>query len=552
MRKPKRLVTLALCLLAGPVLSQTTVLTAKRIHTMDSRQPQVQAMAFDASGRILEVGGVDALLSRHPGATRLDVGSATVVPGLIDAHGHVAGLGWAMLNADLVDAKDKAEVLARLRAFEKNLSPGQWLTGRGWDQNDWPDKLFPSAADLDAAFPDRPVWLSRIDGHAGWANSAAMRAVQQDLTGHWQPDGGSIQRDAKGQPTGIFVDNAMDLIEAARPALDEATAEKMLVLGMQAAVAHGLTGVHDAGVSLDEFRRYQRLAERGQMPLRIHAMADGDKDALALLCRDGLYRHPSGRLQMRAVKLYADGALGSRGAALLSDYSDDHGNRGLLVLSPEALKAAVSKAQRCGVQVATHAIGDRGNRIVLDTYAEALGQKAAGDHRWRIEHAQILSPQDLPRLAQLHVIASMQPTHATSDMPWAEERLGPQRIVGAYAWRQLRDTGTHLALGSDFPVESVDPRLGLYAAVTRSDDKGLPTGGWYPDEKLTAYEALRGFTLEAAYAGFADTEVGSLVPGKRADFVVLAEDPLAVPEAALRSLTIEATYVDGKPVYRKP
>ena len=288
------------------------------------------------------------------------------------------------------------------------------------------------------------------------------------------------------------------------------------------------------------------------MPLRIHAMADGDKDALALLCRDGLYRHPSGRLQMRAVKLYADGALGSRGAALLSDYSDDHGNRGLLVLSPEALKAAVSKAQRCGVQVATHAIGDRGNRIVLDTYAEALGQKAAGDHRWRIEHAQILSPEDLPRLAQLHVIASMQPTHATSDMPWAEERLGPQRIVGAYAWRQLRDAGTHLALGSDFPVESVDPRLGLYAAVTRSDDKGLPTGGWYPDEKLTAFEALRGFTLEAAYAGFADTEVGSLAPGKRADFVVLAEDPLAVPEAALRSLTIEATYVDGKPVYRKP
>lgn len=552
MRTLKRMVTLALCLLTGPALAQTTVLTAQRIHTMDVARPQVQALAFDASGKILDVGGAKELLARHPGAKRLDVGSATVVPGLIDAHGHVAGLGWAMLNADLVDAKDKAEVLARLRAFEKKLSPGQWLTGRGWDQNDWPDKVFPSAADLDAAFPDRPVWLSRIDGHAGWANSAAMRAVQQDLAGHWQPDGGSIQRDAKGQPTGIFVDNAMDLIEAARPALDEATAEKMLALGMQTAVAHGLTGVHDAGVSLAEFRRYQRLAERGQMPLRIHAMADGDKDALALLCRDGLYRHPSGRLQMRAVKLYADGALGSRGAALLSDYSDDHGNRGLLVLSPEALKAAVSKAQRCGVQVATHAIGDRGNRIVLDTYAQALGQEAAGDHRWRIEHAQILSPQDLPRLAQLHVIASMQPTHATSDMPWAEDRLGPQRIVGAYAWRQLRDAGTHLALGSDFPVESVDPRLGLYAAVTRSDGKGLPLGGWYPDEKLTAFEALRGFTLEAAYAGFADTEVGSLAPGKRADFVVLAEDPLAVPEAVLRSLTIEATYVDGKPVYRKP
>lgn len=541
---------LLVALSAAPAFAaDVTVLTAHRIHTMDAARPQAQAMAFDASGKVLAVGEAEALLARHPGAKRLDLGKATVVPGLIDAHGHMSGLGWAMLTADLVDTASKAEILERLRAKEKELKPGEWLIGRGWDQNDWPEKTFPTAADLDAAFPDRPVWLSRIDGHAGWANSAAMRAVKRDLSGSWQPDGGTIHRDDAGQPTGVFIDNAMALVDAAQPAASEATAEKALALGMRAAVQQGLTGVHDAGVPLAELRRYQRLADRGQVPLRIYAMADGNSAALESLCANGLYRHPSGRLQMRAVKLYADGALGSRGAAMLSDYSDDHGNRGLLVMSPEELAAATAKAHRCGVQVATHAIGDRGNRIVLDTYARELGKDAAGGHRWRIEHAQILSHEDLPRLAQLHVIASMQPTHATSDMPWAEDRVGPQRIVGAYAWRQLRDAGTHLALGSDFPVESVDPRLGLYAAVSRADAKGLPAGGWYPDEKLTAFEALRGFTLEAAYAGFAENEVGSLAPGKRADFVVLAEDPLAVPDAALRTLTVQATYVDGKPVF---
>ena len=537
-------------LLAGPALAQTTVLSAARIHTMDAGRPVATAMAFDADGRILAVGGTAALLERFPDAARIDVGGATVVPGLIDAHAHVGGLGFAMLGADLVGTRDKAEILERLQAKAAGLAPGEWLLGGGWDQNDWPEKEFPTAAELDALFPDRPVWLSRIDGHAGWANSAAMRAVERDLSGDWQPDGGMIRRDAGGKPTGIFVDNAMALVEGARPEPDEATSERALAIAMQAAVAHGLTGVHDAGVSLDELHRYQRLADRGEMPLRVYAMADGNNAALESLCANGLYRHPSGRLQMRAVKLYADGALGSRGAALLEDYSDDHGNRGLLVMSARELADASAKAKRCGVQVATHAIGDRGNRLTLDTYAKALGDDVAGDHRWRVEHAQILSPDDLPRFARMHVIASMQPTHATSDMPWAEDRLGPERIVGAYAWRRLRDSGARLAFGSDFPVESVDPRLGLYSAVSRADADGKPAGGWMPQEELTAFEALRGFTLDAAYAGFAEDELGSLQAGKRADFVVLAEDPLAVPDKALRTLTVLATYVDGKPVYR--
>jgi len=533
--------------------ADVTVVNAARIHTMDVAHPHVQAMAYDATGKLLALGDTDALLKAYPNAKRIDAGKATIVPGLIDAHGHVGGLGIAMMAADLVDTRDKAEIMARLREFAATIPKDAWIVGRGWDQNDWPEKVFPTAADLDAVFPDRPVWLERIDGHAGWANTAALRAVKKDLAGDWQPDGGRIERDANKQPTGILVDGAMMLVEDARPPLDDATAERALTIAMQSAVEHGLTGVHDAGITLAEFRRYQRLADRGAMPMRITAMAGGDGDALELLCHDGLYKHASGRLQMRTVKLYADGALGSRGAAMLQDYTDDHGNRGLELMSPEAMNTAVAKAKRCGVQVATHAIGDRGNRNVLDAYARALGNDASGDHRWRIEHAQVLAPEDLPRLAQLHVIASMQPTHATSDMPWAEDRVGPKRIVGAYAWRQLRDSGARLALGSDFPVESVDPRLGLYSAVSRADAQGLPVGGWYPDEKLTAFEALRGFTLDAAFAGFAEHEVGSLEVGKRADFVVLEEDPLAVPTAGLRTLTVDATYVDGKPVFeRKP
>lgn len=542
---------LALACCAAASAQAATVVTAARVHTLDPAQPRAQALAFDDAGKILAVGGRDEVLRRYPDARRLDLGAATVVPGLIDAHAHVFELGVNQLQADLTGARSKAEAVQRLRDYARTLPAGQWLIGHGWDQNDWADARFPDAADLDAAFPDRPVWLLRVDGHAGWANSAAMRAAGRELGGEWQPDGGRIVRGGDGRATGVFIDDAMILIEHARPPLQAAAVEQALSLGMQAAARHGLTGVHDAGVDLNTLRAYRRLADRGQLPLRITAFAAGDGDALESLCRDGLYQHPSGRLKMRMVKLYADGALGSRGAALLQDYSDDHGNRGLLRMSPEAMAKAIAKAKRCGVQVATHAIGDRGNREVLDLYAKALGADAAKtDHRWRIEHAQILAPQDLPRLAALHVIASMQPTHATSDMPWAEQRLGPQRIDGAYAWRRLRDSGARLALGSDFPVESVDPRLGLYAAVTRADGEGKPQGGWHPEEKLTAYEALRGFTLDAAYAGFAESEVGSLAVGKRADFVVLEQDPLAVEPRLLRELKLLGTYVDGAPVWQ--
>ena len=538
--------------LAGAAQAQVQVLTATRVHTSDPDRPVVEALAWDATGRVLAVGDAKALLARYPDAKRIDAAGKTVIPGLIDAHGHVMGLGYALMRVDLVDAHDKAEVIARLRAYEKQLPPNAWLLGSGWDQNDWPEKAFPTAADLDAAFPERPVWLERVDGHAGWANSAALRAAAakavRPLEGDWQPDGGRIER-IEGKPSGVFVDAAMSLVHAVVPAPDTAYRQQALEKALQAAVRNGLTGVHDMGVSREDLALMVQFADEQRLPLRIDAYADGDGAALADLCARGPYGHAGGRLQMRGVKLYADGALGSRGAALLEDYSDDPGNRGLLVTEPGALEAAMRKAHGCGVQVATHAIGDRGNRLVLDAYQRVLGGTAKTDHRWRIEHAQVVAPEEFPRFAELGVIASMQPTHATSDMPWAQDRLGPVRIAGAYAWQRMQANGVKLALGSDFPVESVDPRRGLHAAVTRQDAHGHPAGGWRAAERLSAAEALRGFTADAAWAAHDERDVGRLAPGFRADFVVLDEDPLAVPGEQLDDLHVRSTWVDGKPVY---
>lgn len=549
------ILTIALCCASFALpAAEVHVLTAARIYTSDEKQPVAEAMAWDDSGRVLALGDAKTLLARYPDAERIDAGKATVIPGLIDAHAHLMGLGYSLLQADLVGSRDKAEVLTRLRAYEKKLPAGNWLLGGGWDQNDWPQKDFPDAADLDAAFPDRPVWLERVDGHAGWANSAAMRAVEKhfagkSLSGDWQPDGGRIVRE-KGRATGVFVDGAMRIVQQVIPPPDEKTREQALRVALEATARNGLTGMHDMGTSREDLALFRRFADDGRLPLRIEAYADGDKAALDDLCAHGLYRDPSGRVSMHGVKLYMDGALGSRGAALLSDYSDDPGNRGLLVTDPKAFEAAVRKAKRCKVQVATHAIGDRGNRLALDTYERVLGDDAKTDHRWRIEHAQIVSLEDIPRFAKLGVIASMQPTHATSDMPWAQDRVGKERIAGAYAWRRFLDSGAHIALGSDFPVESVDPRLGLYAAVTRQDREGHPPGGWLADQKLSAAEALRGFTSDAAYAGKDENASGRLAPGLPADFVIVEADPLTMPVAGLDELKIRSTWIDGKAVYQ--
>lgn len=540
------LLTAVLALAPTPTV---TLLDNAQIRTLDAARPQAQAMTWDASGRILALGNDRELRARYPDAARIDARGATVIPGLIDAHSHLLGLAQALTGADLVGAESKAEVLARLRRHAKHLRPGEWLLGRGWDQNRWPEKTFPNAADLDAAFPDRPVWLERIDGHAGWANSAALRALGRDLDGDWQPPGGEIIR-KHSKATGIFIDGATTLLDAIVPPPSESTLLSAVRKALAIAARNGLTGVHDMGTSLAGLALYRKLADAGELSLRITAYADGDHAALAALCAMGPYRHPSGRLAMRGVKLYADGALGSRGAALLADYHDQPGHHGLLVTDASDLEAAMRKAYACDLQVATHAIGDRANRLVLDLYTKVLGDAASRDHRWRIEHAQIVALADIPRFAALHVLASMQPTHATSDMPWAGDRLGPERLDGAYAWRRFLHVGVHVPLGSDFPVEQVDPRLGLYAAITRQNLAGQPPGGWLPDQRLRADEALAGFTREAAFAGFAENEVGRLAPGLAADFVLLDADPIHIDPHAIPTLRVLGTWVDGQAVYR--
>lgn len=519
-----------------------------RIYPLAREAQAVEAMAYDAEGRVLAIGSraeVDAAIAGRGEIRTLKL-DGVVVPGLIDAHAHLLGLGFSLLQADLVDAADVPEVIARLQRQAEELPAGAWLTGRGWDQNDWPQQSFPTAAMLDAAFPERPVWLERIDGHAGWANSRALAAAGIDADTP-DPEGGKILRDAEGRATGVLIDAAMGLVDRVLPKPDRALKRKAAERALAQAASLGLTGVHDAGMSWDDLSLFREIADAGQLPLRIYAMADGDNLALRRLCQEGLYSHRSGRLQMRALKLYADGALGSRGAALLRDYSDDPGNRGLLFQSQQVLDEVVRRATDCGVQVAVHAIGDAGNRQVIATYAK-LAADTRERLRLRIEHAQVIAPEDIPRFAELKLIASMQPTHATSDMPWAEARVGAERIRGAYAWQTLLKLDVPLALGSDFPVERVAPTLGLYAAIARQDQDGQPPGGWFPDQRLSRAEALHGFTLAAAHAGFAEAEIGSLEPGKRADYTLFAADPYTAPISDLASLKVLGTWIDGERV----
>jgi len=534
----------------GPYVE--TLIHNAKIYTMDPGFSTAEAILFDSSGRIHNVGGEQAMLEAFPDALHIDLRGRTIIPGLIDSHAHLYGLAISLSQAQLRDTGSKEEIIQRLREQEQLLSDGDWLLGGGWDQNDWEVKEFPSRADLDAAFPDRPVWLQRIDGHAGWANGAALALADRDLSGDWQPQGGFIHRDADGQPTGVLVDGAMELVEKAVPAISPELLRASTGLALQQMVSLGLTGVHDMGVNRQVLESYRQLIAAGQFPSRVYAFSDGAGETLDWLCANGPVEDPSGRLVMRAVKLYIDGAMGSRGAALLGDYADDSGNSGLLFMAPDELQAQVEKALACGFQVGVHAIGDRGNRVVLDAFDAALPKYPDNPGRHRVEHAQTLTAADIPRFAGLRVIAAMQPTHATSDMYWVGDRLGPERVVYAYTWRSLLDSGAKLALGSDFPVEQVNPMLGIYAAVTRQDIEGWPPGGWYPREAMSRAEAVRGYTLDAAYAGFMEKSVGSLESGKRADFIVLDQDIFEIEAARIATVKVLQTWLDGELVYSYP
>ncbi|HVR42220.1 MAG TPA: amidohydrolase [Thermoanaerobaculia bacterium] len=476
----------------------------------------------------------------------IDASEMIVLPGLVDAHAHVAGLGAALDSVDLVGTTSYEEVIRRIAAATSDVPAGEWILGRGWDQNDWPVQQFPTARPLDAAVGDHPVWVRRIDGHAALASSAAMRAARITASSP-DPEGGRIERDAAGNPTGVFVDAAMDLIDRIIPPPSRTVRRQRILDAARLIAAHGLTAVHDAGVDQDTIQLMRELIDAGELPIRVYVMLQDDDELLSSWFERGPLVDYGDQLTVRAVKLYADGALGSRGAALIEPYADDPGNRGLMVSSGEHLERRAKAALAAGFQVGAHAIGDRGVRTVLDAFEAARVTPA---HRFRIEHLQVVAPSDFARVARMGVIGSVQPTHATSDMPWAEARLASERVKGAYAWRTVLDAGGRLALGSDFPVEEVSPLLGIHAAVTRQDLDGHPPGGWFPDQRLSVREAIRGFTLDAAYAAFEEERRGSIEEGKFADLTILQADGRAPAPRQISSSRVRYTIVNGRVVHR--
>jgi hypothetical protein len=477
----------------------------------------------------------------------VDYGNAVMVPGLVDAHAHLAGLGRSLTVARLEGARSVDEVVQRLVDAPSTSFQGDWLMGKGWDQNGWPGKGFPGRAELDARFPKTPVYLTRVDHHAAWVNGEALRraGITRDTP---DPAGGRILRDSKGEPTGVLVDNAMDVVaKVVSPPTDEQL-EARLGAALERCARVGLTGVHDAGMDLRTFRLLQAWDMAGRLPVRVYAMADGQGEDRHTYLELGTY---GGRqLELKSVKFLLDGALGSRGAALHEAYSDAPGETGLLLMEPEELEARALAFMRRGFQVCIHAIGDRANTLVVDTLIRAGAATGTKGLRHRVEHAQILRPEDIEKLGESGLVASVQPTHATSDMGWAEARLGTERLKGAYAWRSLKEAGAVLALGSDFPIENPDVLAGLYAARTRQDAEGKPEGGWHPRERLTGQEALEGFTVGPAWASFAEARRGRLAEGMDADFTVLSVDPVSDEARALVDATVVATVVAGREVHR--
>ncbi|MDB4889623.1 MAG: Amidohydrolase 3 [Gemmatimonadetes bacterium] len=550
-----RSVFLAL-LIAAPVSAQSVrsaelIVTNARIYTVDDTRPVVAALAV-RDGRIAFAGSArEAMALKGANTKMLDLGGRTVIPGMVDAHAHLLGLGQSLQTVNLVGTKSYDEVIARVVARAKNVPAGQWIIGRGWDQNQWGDTRFPTHDALTRALPNNPVYLERIDGHAQLANAAAMKAASVTVATK-DPSGGKILRTASGEPTGVFVDNATELVERSIPRSTPEETRKAIRAAIAESQHWGLTGLHDAGESRATIDLLEEMAKAGEFNFRLYVMISDDSAAVAhYLARGPQSALYDNRLWLRSFKLYADGALGSRGAALLEPYSDDPNNKGLLLSAPAHIQEVAVRALKAGFQVNTHAIGDRGNRVVLDAYDAALKLQPAADHRFRVEHAQILNHDDIPRFAQLGVIPSMQAVHQTSDMYWAGSRLGQGRLLGAYAWRSLLESGVVIPNGSDFPVEAVNPLLSFHSAVARQDAENWPSGGWMPEQRMTREEALKSMTIWPAFAAFQESVMGSLSVGKLADFVVLDRDIMTVADRDILGTNVVATYIGGKPVYER-
>jgi predicted amidohydrolase YtcJ len=527
------------------------IVTNARIYTVDDGHPFVSALAV-RDGKVAFIGSVrEASLLRGPNTHVIDATGRTVIPGMVDAHAHLFGLGEFLRSIDLTDTRSYDEIVSRVGARVKQATAGGWVIGRGWDQNKWGNTRFPTHEALSSVSPNNPVVLERIDGHALLANAAAMRAAGVTAATK-DPAGGRIEREANGAPTGVFVDNAMEIIDRVIPPMSHDEMTSTALAAVKESNRWGLTGLHDPGEPRAVLDVFEELAKAGTFTLRVYAMISDDSAAIEHYFQRGpqnaLY---DSHLWIRAIKLYADGALGSRGAALLDPYTDDPKNSGLLKSTPEHLRDVSTRALQHGFQVATHAIGDRGNRIALDAYEAALKAVPTVDHRFRIEHVQVLDHADIPRFAQLGVIPSMQAVHQTSDMYWAANRLGYARTFGAYAWRSLLNTGVIIPNGSDFPVERVNPLFSFHAAVSRQDDNNWPPGGWFPEQKMTREEALKAMTIWPAYAAFQEQAMGSLAVGKLADFVILDRDIMTIPDSEILGTNVLATYIGGRVVFER-
>lgn len=520
------------------------------IITMEPDMPKASAIAIKGD-KILKVGSNDEIKKFiAPGCKTIDLNGKTVIPGLIDAHLHFLSIGQSKRILTLVGTPNLHVIQQMVANKAAQLPKGKWIVGRGWDQNDWPEKKFPTSYDLDTVAPEHPVWLTRVDGHAGWANSKAieMAKVTKDTP---DPAGGKIHKNPKtGEPTGIFIDAAEGFIANLIPPPTYNERKMDALTAMKACLAVGLTGGHDAGVGLETIKIYKELIDQGHFDFRIYAMISGeDKAAKEYLKKGPEIGYGNNRLTVRSFKLLADGALGSRGALFFEPYNDDPGNYGLLTFDPDKAYRLMVDALKRNFQVNIHCIGIKGNSLVLDLYDKALKEVPVKDHRFRIEHSQVVRLSDIKRFASLGVIASMQPTHCTSDMYWAEDRVGSERIKGAYAWRSFLGAGVKIAGGSDAPVEHENPFFGIYAAATRQDQKGWPKGGWHPEQRFTREQALRIFTLDAAYAAFEEDIKGSLKEGKLADMVVINEDIMTIPAERIFQIKPVMTILGGKIVY---
>jgi hypothetical protein len=536
----KTFVALAVALFASSASGETLISNVNGIQVgSDGKLQHFSSLLIDDNGR------VETLISApHPRVKRynrlIDGEGRTLLPGFIDAHGHVMDLGFAALHLNLAGTSSLADLQQRLREYAAQHPSDAWLIGFGWNQELWPDKRFPTAADLDAVVPDRPVVLERVDGHAVVANSAAMKAAA--VTPATQtPPGGRIEN-------GLFVDNARGLIDNAIPKPTQAEMDRAFAKSQEILLGFGVTGVGSMSTSLDDWNAFRRAGDAGTLNVRLMVYLLGVEPLKVI-------PHPTDwmygdHLRAGGVKLFADGALGSRGAWLKQPYADKPDTRGLQFHSDAEMRELADTAASHGFQIATHAIGDAANAQVISTY-ERLNGKYGTNRRWRIEHAQIVDCADLPRVGRANIIASMQPTHQTSDRLMAEKRLDAARLKCAYAWQSMLRTGAKLAFGTDFPVESPNPFPGLSAAISRQDVNGQPPGGWYPDERVTLDEALSAYTRGAAYAGFAEQKIGALDAGKWADFIIVDRDPTKVNPQDLARTQVLETWVAGKKVWSR-